>query len=36
MMRPLVALFEEYVRRYPEQWLIIHRYWRSGGGEEAA
>ncbi len=27
LMRRLVPVLEEYVRRYPEQWLIVHRYW---------
>lgn len=27
-MRRLVAVYEEYVRRYPDQWLILHRYWK--------
>jgi len=28
LMRPLVATFEDVVRRHPDQWLIIHRYWQ--------
>ena len=35
LMRRLVPLFESYVRRYPEQWLIVHRYWGAAGGEAA-
>ena len=27
IMRRLVAVFERYVRRYPDQWLILHDYW---------
>ena len=27
-MRALIAVYERYVSRYPEQWLILHRYWR--------
>ena len=27
IMKRLVSVFEEYVRRYREQWLVIHRYW---------
>lgn len=29
LLTRLVPVFEAMVRRYPEQWLIIHRYWRS-------
>jgi KDO2-lipid IV(A) lauroyltransferase len=29
LLERLIPVFEEYVRRYPEQWLIIHRYWRT-------
>lgn len=27
LTRRLVATFEDVVRRHPDQWLIIHRYW---------
>jgi Kdo2-lipid IVA lauroyltransferase/acyltransferase len=27
LMQELVCAFEPFVRRYPDQWLIIHRYW---------
>lgn len=27
MMRELIAVYERYVVRYPEQWLVLHRYW---------
>ena len=27
LMAKLVPVFERYVRRYPDQWLILHRYW---------
>lgn len=30
MMAQLLPVFEDLLRRYPEQWLIIHRYWRNG------
>lgn len=27
MMRELVGVFGEFVRRFPDQWLILHPYW---------
>ncbi len=27
IMTALVEIFAEYVQRYPDQWLILHRYW---------
>ena len=27
IMKALVAVYEDYVRRYPDQWLILHKYW---------
>jgi lauroyl/myristoyl acyltransferase len=27
LMRQLVAVYERYVRAYPDQWLILHPYW---------
>ena len=27
IMRELVAVFERFATRYPDQWLILHRYW---------
>jgi KDO2-lipid IV(A) lauroyltransferase len=27
IMQRLIAVFERYVRRYPDQWLILHSYW---------
>ncbi|MBI4617650.1 MAG: lysophospholipid acyltransferase family protein, partial [Planctomycetes bacterium] len=32
LLARLVAVFEEKVRRYPDQWLVIHRYWRDPSG----
>ncbi len=31
MMAQLLPVFEDLLRRYPEQWLIIHRYWHGNG-----
>ena len=28
MMHELIGHFERYVRTYPAQWLILHRYWK--------
>lgn len=36
IMRRLVAAFEVYARRYPEQWLILHRYWEDEGAPIAS
>ncbi|MBI3722605.1 lysophospholipid acyltransferase family protein [bacterium] len=30
LMERLILVFEQYVRRFPEQWLCIHRYWSDG------
>ena len=27
IMLRLIAIYERYVRAYPDQWLILHRYW---------
>ena len=32
MMARLLRVFERYVVRYPDQWLIIHRYWAKESG----
>lgn len=29
MMRELVGVFGEFVRRFPDQWLILHPYWET-------
>jgi len=31
LMSKLLLVFEEYLRRFPEQWLCIHRYWSDKG-----
>lgn len=36
LLRRLTPVFEAYVRRYPEQWLILHRYWEEEDGAPAA
>ena len=30
LMRRLVSLYEGYVARHPDQWLILHPYWATG------
>ncbi len=35
MLDRLTAVFEQFVRRHPEQWLIIHRYWLDGAPPSA-
>lgn len=34
LMKQLIGVYEEYVRRYPDQWLILHRYWEQPGAGE--
>lgn len=34
LMGRLVPVFEDYVRRYPDQWLILHRYWEPASALE--
>lgn len=29
IMKQLVAVYADYVRRFPKQWLILHRYWET-------
>ncbi len=36
LMRRLIPVLEDYVRRYPEQWLILHRYWEEQDAAETS
>jgi lauroyl/myristoyl acyltransferase len=33
LMKRLIAVYEVYVRRYPDQWLILHKYWEDAAHE---
>lgn len=35
LMQRAVEALEDFVRRFPEQWLILHRYWETQSEEEA-